>query len=81
MYVNLFEKTGKEFYWMFVEDPPEQLLKNSNLIKFGDGSMWKWAMENKLQFVHATDGFYDDSHLNLEGNKLVAKKIVEKIND
>ena len=43
--------------------------------------MGNWAEENKYQFEYTTDGFYKDSHLDVKGNQMVAKKIVEVLNE
>ena len=46
-----------------------------------DKKICNWAEENKYQFEYTTDGFYKDSHLDVKGNQMVAKKIVEVLNE
>ena len=38
-------------------------------------------MDNSLQIKHETEGEYDDSHLSLKGNYVLAEKIIEKFKE
>ena len=80
MMVNLFDSLNKKIYWMFHEDIPENL-KSNNLIYFEPkGHLHDFVMKNKLTFKHETNGYYDDLHYSIEGNRIIADKILEKIN-
>ena len=80
MMVNLFDSLNKKIYWMFHEDIPKNL-KSNNLIYFEPkGHLHDFVMKNKLTFKHETNGYYDDLHYSIEGNRIIADKILEKIN-
>ena len=80
MMVNLFDSLNKKIYWMFHEDIPKNL-KSNNLIYFEPkGHLHNFVMKNKLTFKHETNGYYDDLHYSIEGNRIIADKILEKIN-
>jgi len=80
MMVNLFDSLNKKVYWMFHEDIPKNL-KSDNLIYFEpNGHLHDFVMKNKLTFKHETNGYYDDLHYSIEGNRTIADKILEKIN-
>jgi len=80
MMVNLFDSLNKKIYWMFHEDIPKNL-KSDNLIYFEPkGHLHDFVMKNKLTFKHETNGYYDDLHYSIEGNRIIADKILEKIN-
>ena len=76
-YVDLFDNLGKRIYWIFYQPVPK-MKKRSNVLYW---NLVDWANNNRLEFRHFTDGFYNDRHLSLKGNELVANKIVKKIND
>lgn len=40
-----------------------------------------WSIDNSLQIKHETEGEYDDSHLSLKGNYVLAEKIIEKFKE
>jgi hypothetical protein len=80
MMVNLFDSLNKKIYWMFHEDIPKNL-KSNNLIYFEPkGHLHDFVMKNKLTFKHETNGYYNDLHYSIEGNRIIADKILEKIN-
>ena len=80
MMINLFDSLDKKIYWIFHEDIPKNL-KSNNLIYFEPkGHLHDFVMKNKLTFKHETNGYYDDLHYSLEGNRIIADKILEKIN-
>ena len=80
MMVNLFDSLNKKIYWMFHEDIPKNL-KSNNLIYFEPkGHLHDFVMKNKLTFKHETNCYYDDLHYSIEGNRIIADKILEKIN-
>ena len=80
MMVNLFDSLNKKIYWMSHEDIPKNL-KSDNLIYFEPkGHLHDFVMKNKLTFKHETNGYYDDLHYSIEGNRIIADKILEKIN-
>jgi hypothetical protein len=80
MMVNLFDSLNKKIYWMFHEDIPKNL-KSNNLIYFEPkGHLHDFVMKNKLTFKHETNGYYDDLHYSIGGNRIIADKILEKIN-
>ncbi len=83
-YIYLFNQLDKKIYWMSWEDN-DWIEDVPNLIRFesenSNHAMGNWAEENKYQFEYTTDGFYKDSHLDVKGNQMVAKKIVEVLNE
>ena len=80
MMVNLFDSLNKKIYWMSHEDIPKNL-KSDNLIYFEPkGHLHDFVMKNKLTFKHETNGYYDDLHYSIGGNRIIADKILEKIN-
>ena len=80
MMINLFDSLDKKIYWIFHEDIPKNL-KSNNLIYFEPkGHLHDFVMKNKLTFKHETNGYYDDLHYSLEGNRIIADKVLEKIN-
>ena len=80
MMINLFDSLDKKIYWIFHEDIPKNL-KSNNLIYFEPkGHLHDFVMKNKLTFKHETNGYYDDLHYSIEGNRIIADKILEKIN-
>ena len=80
MMVNLFDSLNKKIYWMSHEDIPKNL-KSDNLIYFEPkGHLHDFVMKNKLTFKHETNGYYDDLHYSIEGNRIIADKVLEKIN-
>ena len=80
MMINLFDSLDKKIYWMFHEDIPKNL-KSDNLIYFEPkGHLHDFVIKNKLTFKHETNGYYDDLHYSIEGNRIIADKILEKIN-
>ena len=80
MMINLFDSLDKKIYWIFHEDIPKNL-KSNNLIYFEPkGHLHDFVMKNKLTFKHETNGYYDDLHYSIEGNRIIADKVLEKIN-
>lgn len=37
-----------------------------------------WSFDNSLHIVHETEGEYDDCHLSLKGNHVLAEKIIQR---
>ena len=80
MMINLFDSLDKKIYWIFHEDIPKNL-KSNNLIYFEPkGHLHDFVMKNKLTFKHETNGYYNDLHYSIEGNRIIADKVLEKIN-
>tara|TARA_A100001515_G_C4498997_1_gene185982 strand:- start:61 stop:726 length:666 start_codon:yes stop_codon:yes gene_type:complete len=81
MMIDLFDSLNKKIYWLFHEDIPKTC-KSNNIIRFGDnGHLHDFVMRNKLTFKHETNGYYNDLHYSIKGNKIIADKISEKINE
>lgn len=81
LYDNLFEKLNKKVIWLFQEPIPENI-KSKNVLYFEpSGHLHKFILNNKCTFAQLTNKFYNDSHYTPEGNRLISKKIMEKINE
>jgi len=81
LYDNLFEKLNKKVIWLFQEPIPEDI-KSKNVLYFEpSGHLHEFIVNKKCTFVQLTNGFYNDSHYTPEGNRLISKKIMEKINE
>lgn len=81
MMIDLFDNLNKKIYWMFHEDIPKTC-KSNNIIRFGNkGHLHNFVTTNKLTFKDETSGYYNDLHYSLKGNKIIADKILEKINE
>ena len=67
--------------WVFQETIPEDI-KSKNVLDFEpSGHIHEFINNNKCTFFQLTNGRYNDSHYTPEGNRLISKKIMEKINE
>ena len=87
LYDKIFESLDKKVIWMF-NDPIPKNCESKNIVyfesinQFGEpfGHLQGFVQRNKLTLTDETKGFYNDIHYSLEGHKIIANKILEKIN-
>lgn len=81
MMIDLFDKMNKKIYWIFHEEIPENC-KSKNIIYFNPyGDLKNFISENNATISHETNKYFNDGHNTIRGNKLIAEKLVERINE
>ena len=80
MMINLFDNLDTKIYWLF-HDPIPKNCKSKNIVHFKpNGHLHEFVKKYKLRFTDETKGYYRDKHYSIEGNRIIADKILEKIN-
>ena len=80
MMINLFDNLDTKIYWL-AHDPIPKNCKSKNIVYFKpNGHLHDFIEKYKLRFIDETKGYYRDKHYSIEGNRIIADKILEKIN-
>lgn len=78
---KIIENMGVKVYLLNEDNWSLYVNKPHNLISLDDSGILQYIIKNKLTILHDTNGKIDDYHPSYKGHEVIAKKILEKIED
>lgn len=79
LYSNWLNSKKIDTIWLSYDGNPNQFIESNNFIKFNGDNIGAWAQKNKMRLCDIPNINSDDLHLSIEGHKIIANTIYEKI--
>lgn len=79
LYTIWLKTKNVDTLWFAYDGGNDKFIESDNFMKFDGLNMGRWCLENKLRLIDMPNCPIPDLHLNLNGHKLIAEKIYNKI--